>query len=174
MANIPVHRKASMAWWPWLLLALAAIGALIWLLFTLFSARDQAATVLPNATPGTVSPNATPVVVTPSAILSNPRGFYGRPVTTSGEITDIVSLRSLTMAGDLLVVSRQDLRDAQGQPLTTTVYGRDPVRVSGTVREFNLAEIEREIGADLQDDRFTRWLGKPVVVATSVAAPPAR
>ncbi len=171
MADIPVHRKAGMAWWPWLLLAALVLGALVWLLVAWLNNGDRApATTQPGAVPA----NATPATVAPSAILANPRSFYDRPVTTSGEVTDIVSLRALAVAGDLLIVSRQDLRDAQGRPLTTSVYGRDPVRVTGTVREFKLAEIEREIGADLEDDKFTRWLGKPVVVAGSVAAPPAR
>ncbi len=42
------------------------------------------------------------------------------------------------------------------------------VQVRGIVRIFRIADIEREIGADLDDAAWEEWEGKPVVVATEV------
>ena len=42
------------------------------------------------------------------------------------------------------------------------------VQVRGIVRIFRLADIEREIGADLDDAAWREWEGQPVVVATEV------
>ncbi len=42
------------------------------------------------------------------------------------------------------------------------------VQVRGVVRIFRIADIEREIGADLDDNLYRDWEGKPVVIATEV------
>ena len=46
------------------------------------------------------------------------------------------------------------------------------MQVTGPVRRFALADIEREIGFDLDDALFTGWEDKPAVVATSVNPTP--
>src|SRR3712207_7804955 len=40
-------------------------------------------------------------------------------------------------------------------------------RASGTVRRFNLAEVERELGVDLDDHLFSDFDSDPVLVAQS-------
>jgi hypothetical protein len=42
------------------------------------------------------------------------------------------------------------------------------VRVTGTVREFEIDEVEEEIGTDLPDSVFTYWANQPVLIATSM------
>ncbi len=44
----------------------------------------------------------------------------------------------------------------------------DRVLVTGLVRPFSLAEFERGLGVDLEDETFAAWEGKPVVVALAL------
>lgn len=42
------------------------------------------------------------------------------------------------------------------------------VEVSGTVREVDLQEVERQIGTDLAARAFTYWTNQPMLFATSI------
>ncbi len=42
------------------------------------------------------------------------------------------------------------------------------VVVRGTVRQFDLAAFESELGYDLDDTLFTDWAGKPALIATEI------
>ncbi len=42
------------------------------------------------------------------------------------------------------------------------------VRVEGIVRRFQLVEVERELGVDLDDEQFVVVVNQPVIVATQV------
>ncbi len=159
MADIPVERKQSSLWWLWLLLAALAIGALIWLLIAFFNDRDTARP-------------AAPVNATLAEIVNNPRNYYGKTVTVSGEITDVVSTNALTLGDRVLVLSSQPFRDGRGQPLQPSVAGRDTLQVTGTVREFDLLAIERDMRIDLEDAKFARWKDQPAIIATSTQMKP--
>jgi hypothetical protein len=156
MAEIPVERKGTSAWWLWLLLGLLAIGLLIWLAV---DALD-----IGQARPA--APDAAPANATLATYAATPREFYGKTVTISGEITDVVGLNAVTLGDRVLVITKRQLLDAQGKPLQTTVTGRDVMQVTGTAREFDLAAFEKEAGIDLEDAKFTRWAGKPAIIAT--------
>ncbi len=73
---------------------------------------------------------------------------------------------------DVLVVGATELPAIAG--------GRGPAvehryaRVRGVVRIFRVGEIERELGADLDDGLFGGWEGEPVVIAREVDYPVAR
>ncbi|MDP9374472.1 MAG: hypothetical protein M3Q65_18885, partial [Chloroflexota bacterium] len=114
---------------------------------------------------------------TVAAIADNPSAFYGRRVTVSGEVDEIVGPRAFTIGGedfvggDELLVVNADPSLRIAPPAVSNVPGDgvldedDLVQVTGPVRRFDLAEVEREIGADLDDGLFAGWAGKPAVVA---------
>ena len=154
MAEIPVERKSTGAWWLWILLGLLAIGVLIWLLVEALDIGQPAART------------AAPANATLATYAANPGDYYGKSVTVSGEITDVVSLNAVTLGDRVLVITKKQLLDAQGRPLQTQVTSRDTMQVTGTAREFNLAAFDREAGIDLEDGKFTRWAGKPAIIAT--------
>jgi hypothetical protein len=66
----------------------------------------------------------------------------------------------------LLIGAQQNLAGIDDQ-----IVG-DRVRVSGTVRMLNIADVENEIGYDLDDNLFADWDGKPVLIAAAVEQQP--
>jgi hypothetical protein len=122
-----------------------------------------------------------PQVVTVNQLAANPAAFWGTEqlVTVVGEVEDILGWRAFTIEDndllfdeELLVVSARPLLDRHGRTVESAFLGDDDIRVSGTVRAFNLAEFERELGVDLEDDLFTAWTGRPAIIAHSIYVPP--
>ena len=112
-------------------------------------------------------------------IAEDPARYIGRRVTVSGEIDDLLGPRAFTIGGEgwfdgdeLLVVSAGPIPAPRGRPADAPLREDDLVQVTGPVRRFALADVEREIGVDLDDARFANWEGQPAVVATRVAPTP--
>lgn len=107
--------------------------------------------------------------ITVAEVVGNSADFIGKNVTIRGPVQAVIGENALVvdenalLAGgidnDLLVVST-----TQGITVTTD----DLAWVSGTVRMFDRAAIEQEVGFDLQDDEFADYVGRPVIVASSV------
>ncbi len=56
-----------------------------------------------------------------------------------------------------------------GAPLAVGALAEDDrVMVAGPVRRFILADFERELGVDLDDEAFDDWEGKPAIIARVV------
>jgi hypothetical protein len=119
--------------------------------------------------------------VTVNQLAANPAAFWGTEqlVTVVGEVEDTLGWRAFTIEDndllfdeELLVVSARPLLDRHGRTVESAFLGDDDILVSGTVRAFNLAELERELGVDLEDDLFTAWTGRPAIIAHSIYVPP--
>src|SRR3712207_2715475 len=57
---------------------------------------------------------------------------------------------------------------ASEEMLDTALAAGSPVWVRGTVRTFNLAEVQEEVGYDLDDEIFEQYEGQPAIVAESI------
>ena len=112
-------------------------------------------------------------------IIDESSDFYGETVTVSGTVTesDITPL-AFEMGGQM-GESSDSTRYGEGADGLLIVNGTDEapapevevgqtVEVSGLVREFDIQEVEREIGTDLADAVFTYWASQPVLIATSI------
>lgn len=97
-------------------------------------------------------------------IFENTESFVGEQVTVSAQVTSTVSPNGFRLSG----------QDFGGEPLLVVHGGQASasedavVRVTGTVREFNLTEVESELGVDLQDETFAGFGGEHVIVANNV------
>ena len=115
-------------------------------------------------------------------VTDNPGEFYGAQVTLSGLVTEVVGPNAVAIGGDefvggdrVLVVGARKLDQiAEGVPEDEPfeVQRQDLVQASGTLREFNLEEVESEIGYDLDDNLFGDREGEPVLVADSFVLTP--
>ncbi len=112
-------------------------------------------------------------------ITDNPARYYGDVVTVGGEVENIVGRRAFTIGGDdfiggdeLLVVSASGLPAVANRAGAPELAEDDLVTVTGPVRRFVLADIERELGADLDDNLFRDWEGQPAVVARNIDLSP--
>ncbi len=113
--------------------------------------------------------------VTAQQIIENPDAYIGKEVTVSGDVEEIHSPRSFNMdsgtsVGELLIVGREpfpQLPDAGDRIYVIN----DVATVTGVVRKFVAADIEREIGW-MDADLGSKFDGKTVLVANSVSFKP--
>ncbi len=120
--------------------------------------------------------------ITLSRLASDPEALFGSKVVISGEISDVVgqeddaitaqttAATGFVLGGDeqrVLVVGSRIPQLAALRADQDLAQG-DIVQVTGTVREFDLAALEEDLGADLADDEFGRSDGVPVLVASAV------
>lgn len=139
------------------LLALAAavlIGLILWSLF----ADDDEADRAGNAG------------VSIDDITDDPARYLGRTVTVGGEVNQILSPRAFVLEGDDLV-GGDDLLVVGANELGG-ISPDEVVLVSGPVRRFNLAEAERDLGVDLDDNLFRDFDGRPAIVARDITLRP--
>lgn len=99
-----------------------------------------------------------------------PRSYYGRQVRVTGEVDEIHGDRAFELDGtgwafddDITVLTRTPVALAAGPLLDG-----DELIVAGTVRRFTLAEIERELGWDLQPQLEVTLKDRPVLIADSI------
>lgn len=117
--------------------------------------------------PAELAPGATATV---EQVDEDPMRFYGKRVTLSGEVEKIYGARAFELQGEniwwdeqLLVVSRSPI--AIGKQMLTS---DEDVMVSGTVKKMTVAEVERELGWDLEPEIEVEFADKPVLVADSI------
>jgi hypothetical protein len=126
-----------------------------------------------QATPQQATPQqgtaqqATPPI---EQLKAAPSQYVGRSITLAGKVENVRNNRSFTLEGDewfvddeLLVVTKSPVKIGIG----TEFQGSDVV-VTGTVRNLVIAEIERDLGWDLEQELETRFRDKPVLVADSI------
>jgi len=150
------------------LLALLLIGVLIWALIATFAGGEESA-----------GPEAG---ITLSELSDDPEGLYGSQVVVSGEVSDIVGGDAEAIvpgsgAATGFVLGEGDqsaLVVGSGIPQLAALRAEediadgDVVQVSGTVREYDLAALEEDLGVDLADDAFDAFDERPVIVARGV------
>lgn len=107
-------------------------------------------------------------------VIKDPESFYGSMISVSGEVRENLDTRGLILKSSrlnnerLLVISREMLIGIGGGPGDYVHKPDENIRVSGEVRELNLDELEQEIGVELNEDKFSNYEGKPVVIADSI------
>jgi hypothetical protein len=137
---------------------------------------------------GSAAQAQTPTEPSVGDIVDEPENWIGRQVTVSDDVTDVIGPRAFQMGEEdflglfggteLLVVGARNLPQWVGNDFAESGFFDDDgdydelqgavARANGTVRRFNLAEVERELGVDLDDALFEDFDGDPVLVAQSV------
>ncbi|MGY1724390.1 hypothetical protein [Blastococcus sp. SYSU DS0533] len=91
-------------------------------------------------------------------------GYTGLEVTLVGEVGRIVSPVAFTLTGDdvepILVITEEEMPDLE--PGQVVALGAEPTE------EFELTELEQQLGTDLPDDAYAEWEGDPFLAASTV------
>ncbi|HXG85209.1 MAG TPA: hypothetical protein VNI84_14405 [Pyrinomonadaceae bacterium] len=111
--------------------------------------------------------------VTARQVIENPANYVGKTVTVSGDVEEIWGPRAFNMdsgasLGELLVVGRDpfpQIPDAGNRAYVIS----DVATVTGVVRMLVTADIEREIGWDLDPRIEAEFNAKPVLIAQSIS-----
>lgn len=85
----------------------------------------------------------------------------GESLTIAGEVSDVLSPVAFRLAGagwDVVVLDAEQAAVNPGEYL----------QVQGTVRQFDIAELEEELGTDLDDEAYSVYEGDLVLVAQDV------
>ena len=148
-------------------LALLLAGAVIWALIATFSGSENSG----GAEAG----------ITLSELTSDPEGLYGSTVVVSGEISDVIgaedeAITAQTTAATGFVLGDDERVLVVGSqiPQLAALRGEqdladgDVVQVTGTVREFDIAALEEDLGVDLANDEFSVFDQRPVLMASAV------
>ena len=107
-------------------------------------------------------------------VTEQPFAYENRAVTLFGEVDDVYGERAFQLQSEedpfeiweeeLLVISRSPIR-MPGRSLEDD----DHVVVSGKVRNLVVADLERELGWDLDPELETEFANKPIVIADGVS-----
>ncbi len=116
--------------------------------------------------------------VTAQMVIENPDAYIGKTVTVSGDVEEIHGPKAFNMdsgvsVGELLVVGREpfpNLADADNRMYVIN----DVATVTGVVKKFVMADVEKEVGWDLDPNIFSEFEGKTVLVANSVGFKPGK
>jgi len=166
------------AWWWWIIGIIVAI-LIIWAIWA-GTTRNRGV-----GQTGSAGAGAGAAGITASEIIANPQAYVGKPVVVSSTVANVIDTHAFTIsanegaaapagaAGTLLVVSSQALPAAPSATGAVTgtenvVTAGQAVQVAGTVRMFNLSDIERETGTTLNAAQLQAYNGQPVIVANQV------
>jgi len=107
----------------------------------------------------------------PGELTSNPNQYYGKTLAVTGEVEDIRNATSFTLDEDKLFGGQDLLVIRAGTPKGTVNEG-EKVAVTGVLRPFVYAELEREYNLKwdltLQRQIEAEYSNKPVLVANEV------
>lgn len=129
-------------------------------------ARNRASQEPPVTTPGANTAAGANV----DTIKEAPERFYGKKVSLVGEVDEIYNNRAFELDGtgwafnDNITVLTKTPVGFGGAALT----GDDEVVVTGTVRPFVAAEVERDLGWDIGEGVEIKLTRRPVIVADSI------
>ena len=110
--------------------------------------------------------------ITARQVIENPSAYVGKTVTVSGDVEEIWGPRAFNMdsgisLGELLVVGREPFPQIPEAGNRAYVVN-DVATVTGVVRMLVVADVEREIGWDLDPRIEAEFNAKPVLIAQSI------
>ncbi len=111
--------------------------------------------------------------VTARQVIENPSAYVGKTVTVSGDVEEIWGPRAFNMdsgvtVGELLVVGREPFPQVAATGNRAYVVS-DIATVTGVVRMLVTADVEREIGWDLDPRIEAEFNAKPVLIAQTIS-----
>lgn len=104
-------------------------------------------------------------------VTDEPARYYGKEVTLSGHVQRVQSDRSFVLESkgfwdnEILVLTKTPIRGTGAIALDQG----DEVRVTGTVQKLTVAEVERDLGWDLDTTLEVEYKDKAVLVARSIS-----
>lgn len=103
-------------------------------------------------------------------VKERPADFYGKEITVAGKVDKLINERTFELEGtgwafnDNITV----LTKSPAQLATAAVAGKQELVVTGTVRPFVVADVERELGWDLAPEVEVRLKERPVLLAERI------
>lgn len=130
----------------------------------------RVSTLTPPPTPTPTPTSEQQATATVDQVRESPTSFYGKQVRLAGEVDAILTDRAFELEGagwafhdNITVFTKTPVQMAGG------LIGRgDEVIITGTVRPFVTAEVERELGWDISRETEIKLKERPVLIADSI------
>jgi hypothetical protein len=108
------------------------------------------------------------VVLTPhpGEIAEEPNPYIGKTVTISGKVAEVIGANAFTL-DDQELIGGKELLVVGAIPAGSIDEGKT-VRVTASIRQFVMAEIERDFDIGLQPGLKAEYEGKPVAITQSI------
>jgi hypothetical protein len=111
--------------------------------------------------------------VTAEEVADQTNKLLGKTVTIRSQLVKTIGTNAFKISDkkffngeEILVVN------ASGKPLPVLPNPNTEIQVTGEVRKFKVADVEREFGFDLQPDLYREYEDRPAIVAKSLALAP--
>ncbi len=112
-------------------------------------------------------------ILNTSEIVDNTSAYMGKTVTIRSKPIRKNGLSSFTVSDNRFLGKQPVLVvNASRVPFNLPADRNAEVLVIGQVRNFGIPEIEQEFNLNLQDEYYTKYKNKPVIVAQSVTVVP--
>ncbi|MBE9128292.1 MULTISPECIES: hypothetical protein [unclassified Coleofasciculus] len=115
--------------------------------------------------------------ITAAEVVNETTAIAGESVTVRGFTTEMVGQNAFTMVTDEQLFDRDEILivNATGRPFNIPNNKENiSIQVTGEVRNFKIAEVERDFNLDLQPSQYTYtdYENQPVIIAKSLALAP--
>ncbi len=125
-----------------------------------------------NNQPEATSPETSGNVTT-TEVVDKTAQLAGQTVTVRSKPLEKVGPTSFTMSDEKLLGSEPILVvNASGEPFQLPTDGDPEVQVTGTVRNFVIADVERDYNLNLDRQYYVEYENKPAIIAQSMALAP--
>lgn len=104
-------------------------------------------------------------------VADDPSRLYGKRLTLAGEVDDVLGPRAFTVKGEGVFIDADEVIVLTKTPprfAGMAVEADDDVIATGTIRPGVVAELEREIGWDLEPQLEAEIQRRPVLVADTL------
>jgi hypothetical protein len=148
--------------------AVTLVGATV-----LLTASTALAACSTASTPEDTLSEATQENVTTDQLVNDYQDYIGQTVTVREEVEEMVDNTAFLLDEDQLFGGENLLViNASGEGLVLVEGDDTDVQVTGEVREFILADLEREYGFGLDPELYATYEQQPVIIAQSIALAP--
>lgn len=110
----------------------------------------------------------------PGELTSNPQQYYGKPLAVTGEVNEVQGVDTFTLDENQLIGGQEllVLRPNAATANQAALQNGEQVAVTGTLRSFAVADLEREYDFDwdtgLRQQLEAEYSNRPVLVADGV------
>ncbi|MBW4647947.1 MAG: hypothetical protein KME06_04495 [Kastovskya adunca ATA6-11-RM4] len=111
--------------------------------------------------------------VTAEDVADNTAALVGQTVTVRSEIEEAIGTNAFKIEDDQFFNGEDILVvNATGQPLPVVSDDDTELQVTGEVRQFVIADVEREFNLGLERELYVEYENRPAIVAQSIALAP--
>lgn len=155
MARTPTtpRRDTPSTGWIWGLALIAIAGIIIWI-----AADSDDAAIEEETVDETAEVEDLP---------DNPAAVEGQPIRVTGAVEQRIGDNAFLLGSDETGQQQQVLVIVSGDEAAAVEEGSE-VTVMGEVRVMEVARIENDFDLELQDELFTPWTGRPIIVAQQI------